>query len=101
MNQGANLRWTMAVGCALLLCRPGMGADGPNAAAARMTRPQIEVAVIVGGHGEGNAFFDLFEGHADIHCTPIFQPGHEANAQYRRLLAQAIRWVPEQNARTD
>ena len=32
---------------------------------------KIRVAVVVGGHGGGQSFFDLFEGHDDIRCTPI------------------------------
>jgi hypothetical protein len=63
MNKSAILLLAIAVGWAVLLCRPGIATGA--------TPPKIEVAVVVGGHGGGKAFFDLFEGHADIRCRPV------------------------------
>lgn len=62
-----------AWGCGCLCALTGLAADQrQDARQATPAAPrQIQVAIVVGGHGGGKAFFDLFEGHADIRCQPV------------------------------
>ncbi len=64
-----------AVGAAVLGCGCLLAgaADKRQDAAEHVSQAarRIHVAVVVGGHGGDKAFFDLFEGHGDIICTPV------------------------------
>ena len=63
-----------AWGCASLLALAGQAADRRQDAAPRVSPAatgKIQVAVVVGGHGGGQPFFDLFAGHDDLACKPV------------------------------